>query len=87
MTGLAANVGEAVRAYRRERGLTQLELAATLGWPQSSVARLERGAHEPTIPVLRHVAGRLRIAIRVVLDGDTVDVQIRKPRRSRRATA
>ena len=40
--------GDLIREARRRAGLTQRELAGRLGTTQSAIARLERGATEPT---------------------------------------
>jgi transcriptional regulator with XRE-family HTH domain len=50
------------------RGLTQKELADKIGTQQPSIARLEGGKTEPTIPFLRRVAAALnaRLEIRVI---------------------
>lgn len=50
-----------IRAARREAGLTQADLAARAGVPQSSVARLETPGSNPTVRTLERVlraAGR-----------------------------
>lgn len=49
--------GTLIREARRRAGLTQLELAARLGTTQSAIARLERGASEPSF---ERVVGALR---------------------------
>lgn len=41
--GGVERIGEAIRRVRRERGLSQCELAARLGRPQSTVSQLENG--------------------------------------------
>jgi transcriptional regulator with XRE-family HTH domain len=50
--------GTIVREARRRAGLTQTELAARLGTTQSAVARLERGATEPSF---ERVAAAVRV--------------------------
>jgi transcriptional regulator with XRE-family HTH domain len=40
--------GELIREARRRAGLTQAQLAERLGTTQSAIARLERGATEPS---------------------------------------
>ena len=38
---------QAVREYRRRRGMTQTELGAELGIHWKTISRFERGAYEP----------------------------------------
>ncbi|MGZ5294171.1 MAG: helix-turn-helix domain-containing protein [Actinomycetota bacterium] len=42
------DAGTLIREARRRAGLTQAELAERLGTTQSAIARLERGATEPS---------------------------------------
>ena len=37
------SIGRALRCVREERGLTQVELAASLGKPQSFISKIESG--------------------------------------------
>lgn len=48
-----------VARLRILRGLTQAELARRVGTQQPSIARLESGRSEPTLPFLRQVAKAL----------------------------
>ena len=49
--------------YRVDHALTQTELARLLGLKQPAVARLESGAHMPTIDTLLRIAEALEIEI------------------------
>jgi transcriptional regulator with XRE-family HTH domain len=55
-------------ATRRERGLSQTEIAARMGTSQSAVARLERGGLDARLSTLERYAAAL---------GHTVDWQVR----------
>jgi transcriptional regulator with XRE-family HTH domain len=54
---------------RKERGLSQTEIAAQMGTSQSAVARLERGDVDARLSTLERYAAAL---------GRTVDYQLRK---------
>ncbi|MGH3032351.1 MAG: helix-turn-helix domain-containing protein [Gaiellaceae bacterium] len=56
---LFAQIAEAVAARRRERGLSQAELAALCGTTQSAIARLEGGGRPPRIDTLLRLANAL----------------------------
>jgi ribosome-binding protein aMBF1 (putative translation factor) len=45
----AHQVALAVMRYRAEQGISQRQLAEMLEMPQSNVARLESGEHEPKV--------------------------------------
>jgi ribosome-binding protein aMBF1 (putative translation factor) len=53
-------VGVAVKQRREKLGLTQEDLAAKAGIPQSHVSRLERGKHIPTFATVEKVAKALK---------------------------
>jgi transcriptional regulator with XRE-family HTH domain len=62
-------LGEKIMALRKQRGLTQVELAANLGTEHAQIGRLERGETNATIIILRRIAFELDVAI-----GDLVEV-------------
>lgn len=57
-----------VARLRILRGLSQMELARRVGTQQPSIARLESGRSQPTLPFLRRVAQALgaRLEVRIV---------------------
>jgi len=83
---LASDVAEWVRAFRTRRGVTQTELAAYLGWPQSVLARLESGRHQPTVATMAHLSTMLGATFRIYLSRQGTQVKITRPtlRTSRR---
>jgi ribosome-binding protein aMBF1 (putative translation factor) len=56
---LAGRFAELVYELREEAGLTQTELAKRMGTTQSAIARIEGGAHTPTIAVLNKLGRAL----------------------------
>jgi transcriptional regulator with XRE-family HTH domain len=61
------SIGQAIRAKRVEKGLTQSDLAASLGVDRSSVSRMEGGKAMPTIATLVRVASVLEVEIEDLL--------------------
>ena len=55
--------GERVGAARRSRGMTQAELADKTGVHISHVQRMEAGTTQPTLEVLKRMAGALQTSI------------------------
>jgi transcriptional regulator with XRE-family HTH domain len=66
-----------VAAQRRDRGLSQRELADLCGTTQSAIARVERGARPPRLDTLLRIAGALDCELVVELRPRTVSE--RKP--------
>ncbi|MGH3930373.1 MAG: helix-turn-helix transcriptional regulator [Pseudonocardiaceae bacterium] len=64
-TAMAREVASRVVRYRVEHGLSQAELAAKLGVSQPYVARLESGAHPPTLATLVRLAQRLGLEFHI----------------------
>jgi transcriptional regulator with XRE-family HTH domain len=65
---LAARVAE----QRRDRGLSQRELADMCGTTQSAIARVERGVRPPRLDTLLRIAGALDCELSVELRPRTV---------------
>jgi transcriptional regulator with XRE-family HTH domain len=57
-----------LRQLRHEAGLTQVQVAARLGVPQSFVSKYESGERRLDVVELGHVAGALEATVREVLD-------------------
>jgi transcriptional regulator with XRE-family HTH domain len=53
--------GRAVRRLRRERGMTQAELADRLGLGRTSVTNLEKGQQNPPLSLLPELAAALGV--------------------------
>lgn len=53
---LAGAVSVAVVKYRAEKALSQTQFAASMGWKQPQVARLERGDVRPSLATLERLA-------------------------------
>jgi len=54
-----------VAQLRRDRGMTQTELATRSGIPQSEISRIERGAANPTVATLAALGGPLGATLRL----------------------
>ena len=60
-------IGQAIRRWRRRRGLTQEQLAGRSGLSRPFIARVETGRQLPALPTLAKLAGALRVKIGVLL--------------------
>jgi len=56
-------IGQRVKALRQQNGLTQARLAALTGLKRPNIARLEAGAHVPSILLLERLAQALRVPL------------------------
>ena len=66
-------VADAVRTLRKRRGITQQELADELGWPQSTIARVELGERSIGVSDLLALAWALDVAPAYLLAGSFQD--------------
>ncbi|MGW5613610.1 helix-turn-helix domain-containing protein [Streptomyces sp. NPDC003877] len=76
----ARRIGEVIRRARVAQGRSQQDVAASLGYHQSKVSRLESGRGTDSVGVLRAVADELRIpaeelGLAVAGEGLTVDAE------------
>ena len=62
-----SELGAFIRAQRKLAELSQRELARIADLSDAYVSQLERGMHEPTVKVLRAIAGALDIRAQTML--------------------
>ena len=58
-------VMQAMIDARKERGMTQKELAEITGISQADISRLERGTGNPSLKTLQRVAQALQMALKI----------------------
>ena len=68
------NYGERLRAARREKGLTQTELAEKLGITQKSYQRMETGTHDLKMSTIYKICKTLDVSADYIL-GLNINIQ------------
>ena len=63
-------IGERVRKYRREKGLSQEQLGAMIGFSQSKISKIERGDWD-SLSDLRLIARALEVPIEELVREDS----------------
>ena len=61
-------LGERIRNIRKEKGITQVTLAHSLGKDQQSIQRLEAGNFNPTYYYLYEIAAGLGTTVAALVD-------------------
>lgn len=56
-------IGENIRKFRKKRKFTQMDLAASCGFEESSIGRLENGNTNPTIKTLLKLSKALDVKL------------------------
>lgn len=56
-------LGDRVRGFRNDAGLSQEQLASKAGLTHATVSRIERGAHEGTTRTVRKLAKALGVKV------------------------
>lgn len=64
--------GEFIASLRKEKGLTQSELAALIGVGDKSVSKWERGINVPDVLVLQSLAKIFNVTVSEILNGERV---------------
>lgn len=64
---LGESVGKMYALARKERGLTQQEVAEISGVKRPNIARLEGGKHSPTVDMLARVADSMGMCLELRL--------------------
>lgn len=65
-----STIGEKIKTLRKERNLTQKELANKIGVTASTVTKYENGQLEPNIEVLNKIADIFNISISDLIDNN-----------------
>ncbi|SCW37997.1 helix-turn-helix domain-containing protein [Mucilaginibacter sp. NFR10] len=60
---LLKDLGERIREIRKDKGITQLQLAHSIGKDQQSIQRLEAGNINPSYIYLQEIADGLSITL------------------------
>jgi len=68
-TDIRVRLGNRVRSLRKERGLTQVELAEMLGVDRSYLSEIETGKKDPSLRVLKTIADGFRLTLSQLLNG------------------
>ncbi len=68
-TDIRVRLGNRVRALRRERQWTQVELAEMLGIDRSYVSEIETGKKDPSLRVLKTIADGFGLSLSQLLRG------------------
>lgn len=84
--------GNLLRRARAQKGLTQRQLAELAGVPQSSIAKIESGARQPTLPVLTRILVAVDLEPRIALEpyddhDDVLDATTARRTAAQRAAA
>lgn len=65
---LYKTLGEKIRTYRKERGLTQEKLAELASIDPKSIIEIENGKRNPTLKTISKIAQALRASLPQLLD-------------------
>lgn len=70
---LLKNLGNKIRAIRKEKGISQAQLAHSIGKDQQSIQRLEAGNINPSYVYLQEIADGLNVSLIDILNKDFAD--------------
>jgi transcriptional regulator with XRE-family HTH domain len=65
---LKVAIGRRIKFYRQQRGLTQMELAAKVGYTsKAAISEIESGKKAPSMDMLQAVADTLKVPVSVLV--------------------
>lgn len=67
---IAQGLSNCIRKARKEKGLTQKQLAAKMGISAVNISQLESGARVPTMETLKRISKALGVPLRELLEGN-----------------
>lgn len=70
------SVGETIRKYRKQKGLTQKELGELLGRTQRTIQAYEKGEVVPPLNILEKFADILGIGIHALIQGNSLEEKL-----------
>lgn len=69
-------IGENIKKYRKEKGLTQKELAEISNLSRSYLADLERDRYNPSLDSLKLIANSLEVDVSILLGENNSTIKI-----------
>ncbi len=74
MNNLTAKVAARIRTLRKQRGLTQEQLAFDANMHPAQIGHIERGVQSPTIDTLEKIIGALGVSIYEFFNFESVNL-------------
>ena len=66
------DIGEKIKKIREAKGLSQKEVAATVGMDQSQYSKIEKGKTDPTTTTLQKISGAIGVSLAEIFAPDDV---------------
>ena len=79
----SSNLGKNIRLLRKQKGLTQVELAKLLGCSQAIITAYENGQKKPSVDTLAYLAETLGVSIDHVIGKSLPAQRILKQERNK----
>lgn len=64
------DIGEKIRKIREAKGLSQKEVAATVGMDQSQYSKIEKGKTDPTTATLQKITAAIGVSLAEIFASD-----------------
>jgi transcriptional regulator with XRE-family HTH domain len=76
---LATQIGQVIRKYREDHGVTQVQLAGVLGSNQATIVRIEKGQASPQLLTLIRLSHVLGISLSIDIGPDGASAKMKRP--------